>query len=46
VQAGRDGDFALVIGVNRSSTPGRLLDFGAYVEVADLREVQVDDSAG
>jgi alpha,alpha-trehalase len=45
VEAGRDGGFALVIGVNRSSAPGRLLDHGAHVEVADLKEVHVDDPA-
>ena len=39
VRAGRDGGFALVIGVNRSPTPGRLLESGADVEVADLSEV-------
>lgn len=41
VQAGREGGFALVIGVNRSSTPGRLLESGATYEVADLSEVQI-----
>lgn len=41
VQAGRAGGFALVIGVNRSSTQGRLLGSGAHVEVADLSEVRV-----
>jgi alpha,alpha-trehalase len=42
VQAGRRGGFALVIGVNRSSTSGRLLDSGANVEVADLAEVRLE----
>jgi alpha,alpha-trehalase len=42
VQAGRSGGFALIIGVNRSSTPGRLLDSGAHVEVADLGQVRLE----
>jgi alpha,alpha-trehalase len=42
VQAGRRGRFALVIGINRSSTLGRLLDNGADVEVADLDEVRLE----
>jgi len=41
VEAGRAGGFALVIGVNRSAKPGRLLASGAGVEVADLSEVGV-----
>lgn len=39
VRAGRDGGFALVIGVNRSPTPGRLIESGANIEVADLGEI-------
>ena len=41
VEAGRAGGFALVIGVNRSAKPGRLLASGAGVAVADLSEVGV-----
>jgi beta-phosphoglucomutase family hydrolase len=41
VQAGRDGHFGLVIGVNRSGETGVLKDNGADVEVADLDEVIV-----
>lgn len=41
VQAGRAGDFALVIGVNRSEPPGTLLANGADVEVNDLSEVDL-----
>jgi trehalose 6-phosphate phosphatase len=41
VQAGRDGHFGLVIGVNRSSKRGVLKENGADVEVADLSEVIV-----
>ena len=41
VQAGRAGCFGLVIGVNRSSTRGMLLEHGADVEVGDLSEVSV-----
>ena len=42
VQAGRSGGFALVIGVNRSATPGRLLDSGADIEVGDLGQVRLE----
>ena len=42
VQAGRSGGFTLVIGVNRSSAPGRLRDSGADIEVADLRQVRLE----
>ncbi len=41
VQAGRAGGFGLVIGVNRSTSRGALLENGADVEVRDLSEVQV-----
>ena len=41
VKAGRSGGFALVIGVNRSTAPGRLAADGADVEVADLAEIGV-----
>jgi trehalose 6-phosphate phosphatase len=41
VQAGHDGGFGLVIGVNRSSEIGVLRENGADVEVADLSEVAV-----
>ncbi len=46
VQAGRNGGFALVIGVDRSGgdTPG-LLENGADVAVLDLAEVEIDDGA-
>lgn len=43
VQAGRDGHFGLVIGVNRSGEFGALKKNGADVEVADLNEVTVAD---
>ncbi len=46
VQAGRAGRFALVIGVNRSPVPGRLMDNGADVEVADLSEVRLSAPGG
>lgn len=48
VQAGRAGDFALVIGVNRSGKPGTLLVNGADVEVSDLSQVElsVDGAEG
>jgi alpha,alpha-trehalase len=39
VQAGHAGGFALVIGVNRSGIPGRLVESGANIEVSDLKEV-------
>jgi alpha,alpha-trehalase len=41
VQAGRAGDFALVIGVNRSGKPGTLLANGADIEVSDLSQVEL-----
>lgn len=41
VQAGQAGGFGLVIGVNRSTSGGALLENGADVEVHDLSEVQV-----
>jgi trehalose 6-phosphate phosphatase len=41
VQAGRDGHFGLVIGVNRSGDTGALRRNGADVEVTDLSEVAV-----
>jgi trehalose 6-phosphate phosphatase len=41
VQAGCAGGFGLVIGVNRSSAHGALLENGADVEVRDLSEVSV-----
>ena len=41
VIAGRDGGFALVIGVDRSGNPDRLLGCGADVVVADLADVAV-----
>jgi alpha,alpha-trehalase len=41
VQAGRDGGFGLVIGVNRRGDPARLAEQGASVVVADLAEVGV-----
>jgi len=43
VQAGRDGHFGLVIGVNRSAEAGVLRENGADFEVADLAEVVVAD---
>ncbi len=46
VEAGRDGGFGLVIGVNRVNRlqePGVLLANGATVEVADLSELAVKD---
>lgn len=48
VQAGRAGEFALVIGVNRSEKPGILMAKGADVEVSDLSQVElsVDGAAG
>ncbi len=39
VQAGRAGEFGLVIGVNRSGRAGTLLANGAHAEVTDLVEV-------
>ncbi len=41
VPAGREGGFAVIIGVNRSMAPGRLLDCGADVEVVDLKDVSL-----
>lgn len=41
VQAGHDGRFGLVIGVNRSGESGVLKDNGADIEVADLEEVTI-----
>ncbi len=43
VEAGRDGHFGLVVGVNRSGETGVLKEHGAHVEVADLDEVVVAD---
>lgn len=40
-RAGRDGGFALVIGVARHDTPDDLLAAGAHVVVSDLAEVKV-----
>ena len=45
VEAGRAGDFALVIGVNRSEKPGVLLAKGADVEVSDLSQVELNVDA-
>ena len=42
VQAGRAGGFALVVGVNRTPTAGRLLQAGADVEVGDLGELELE----
>lgn len=42
VQAGRAGGFALVVGVNRTPTAGRLLRAGADVEVGDLGELELE----
>jgi alpha,alpha-trehalase len=41
VQAGRDGGFMMVIGVNRSGPPGALRDNGADVEVTDLKDIHL-----
>jgi beta-phosphoglucomutase family hydrolase len=41
VQAGQAGGFALVIGVNRSPNPGRLVANGADQEVPDLAQVSL-----
>jgi alpha,alpha-trehalase len=41
VHAGRAGGFGVVIGVNRSSSQGALLEAGADVEVVDLGEVRL-----
>lgn len=41
VQAGRLGEFALVVGVDRSGHPGDLFGQGADVVVADLADVRV-----
>ncbi len=43
VQAGRNGHFGLVIGVNRSGEAGVLRQNGADFEVTDLAEVAVAD---
>lgn len=45
VQAGRAGGFALVIGVNRTSVRGALVEQGADGEVTGLEEVAVAPSA-
>jgi HAD superfamily hydrolase (TIGR01509 family) len=39
VQAGRDGGFGLVIGVDRKGDPDALRQHGAHVVVADLRKM-------
>jgi alpha,alpha-trehalose phosphorylase len=44
VAAGHDGDFGLVIGVDRGVGVDRLLQAGADVVVADLAELVVDDA--
>jgi alpha,alpha-trehalase len=41
VQAGRAGDFALVVGVNRGGRPGALVENGADIEVTDLSRAAV-----
>jgi alpha,alpha-trehalase len=41
VHAGRAGGFGVVIGVNRSSSQGALLQAGADVEVMDLGELRL-----
>jgi beta-phosphoglucomutase family hydrolase len=43
VEAGRRGDFGLVIGVDRTGHPGELSEHGADVVVADLADVPVGD---
>ncbi|MGA2872832.1 MAG: HAD-IA family hydrolase [Candidatus Dormibacteria bacterium] len=42
VEAGRNGGFGLVVGVDRLGTPGALRDAGADVVVADLAELRLD----
>jgi alpha,alpha-trehalase len=42
VQAGRAGRFGLVLGVNRASHPGILLENGADFEVTDLNNVVLE----
>ncbi len=44
VQAGRAGNFGLVVGVDRAGDPARLMENGASVVVSDLAEVGVDDT--
>lgn len=44
VQAGRAGDFGLVVGVDREGDPQRLLDAGADLVVADLAELLPADA--
>ncbi len=41
VRAGREGNFGLVVGVERDGTPDALRDSGAHIVVADLSEVRV-----
>ena len=42
VQAGRSGDFGLVVGVDRAGNPQALLENGADIVVADLGELLSD----
>jgi len=42
VQAGRAGDFGLVIGVNRQDQAGELLEAGADLVVDDLAEIDIE----
>lgn len=45
VEAGRRGEFGLVMGVDRTGKPERLKEHGAHVVVSDLAEVGVGDAA-
>jgi len=45
VQAGRQGGFSLVIGVDRTGKPERLKEHGAHVVVSDLAEVSLASAA-
>jgi beta-phosphoglucomutase-like phosphatase (HAD superfamily) len=39
VEAGRDGGFGLVVGVDREGDPQTLREHGAHIVVADLGEL-------
>ncbi len=45
VEAGRRGEFGLVIGVDRTGKPERLKEHGAHMVVSDLAEVTVSDES-
>ncbi|WP_037324585.1 trehalose-phosphatase [Salinimicrobium terrae] len=46
VEAGRKGDFKLVIGIENASTKEELLEYGAHLAVRNLQELRIDFKTG